>query len=263
MSKKLFDDIRARVPALAAEVKGRLPKSLDELKANLPTLGEIKAKASNLRLVDFDDIDNRYLAQPPRIERCLAPIRQSLARARLTGGRMLEIGGRNNPLKEHFPEFEYHALDLSPDVTPGLDVIVADITACPEIPSGSFDLIISVDVFEHIDKPWLAAAEISRLLKPGGVTGHSTLFSWRYHPCPIDYWRFTPEALKSLFPELKPLHAEFDYAERRRNVDKVSRRGAPPDELGGWRENVRVHYVGFKPVIPLNSPRRLRKTARA
>ena len=39
--------------------------------------------------------------------------------------------------------------------------------------------------------PWLAAAEIARILKPGGLAITHTLFSWRNHPCPIDYWRFS------------------------------------------------------------------------
>lgn len=207
------------------------------------------------RLVDLAKIDELYKAAPSRRERCLAVFQAALDRAGLTGGRLLEIGGRRNPLKEHFPGFEYHALDIADGFSRDVEVIVADITGCPEIPSKSYDAIFSIDVFEHIDKPWLAAAEITRLLKNGGVTAHSTLFSWRYHPCPIDYWRYSPAALKSLFPNLKALHATFDYSERRRNVTTVSRRGEPPDELGGWRENVRVHYAGMKPARKRKRPR--------
>lgn len=34
---------------------------------------------------------------------------------------------------------------------------------------GSFDMVISLDVFEHIADPWRAFAEVQRVLKPGGV----------------------------------------------------------------------------------------------
>jgi 2-polyprenyl-3-methyl-5-hydroxy-6-metoxy-1,4-benzoquinol methylase len=34
--------------------------------------------------------------------------------------------------------------------------------------SESFSLIICNSVLEHVDKPWLMAEQLSRLLKPGG-----------------------------------------------------------------------------------------------
>ncbi len=108
--------------------------------------------------------------------------------------------------------------------------------------------MLSVDVFEHIDRPWLAAAEIGRILAPGGLAYTSTLFSWRYHPCPIDYWRYTPEALEFLFGELIMLEKGFDLTERRRDVRKKAKDDPMAlDAMGGWRENVRVFHAGLKP----------------
>ena len=183
----------------------------------------------------------------PRWERIHKITKQALAEAQLTGGQMLEIGGRLNPRHEDFPEFSYHALDLedAPGAK-GVKVAVGDITDCPHIPDESYDFIFSLDVFEHIDKPWKAASEIQRLLKPGGVTVHSTLFSWRYHPCPIDYWRFSAEGLKSLFDELDCVHAALDYTERRRDLRGRHGNKVAADAFGGWRENVRVNYAGIK-----------------
>src|SRR5581483_8934063 len=80
-------------------------------------------------------------------------------------------------------------LDLTAGNVP--DTLQADITNCPQIPDASYDIVISCDVFEHIDRPWLAAAEISRILRPGGIVLTRTVWSWRNHPCPIDYWRFS------------------------------------------------------------------------
>ena len=160
---------------------------------------------------------------------------------------MLEVGGRMNPRDKDFPMFTYHSLDL--DGAPGgvSNTMIGDLTDCPHIPDESFDFIFSFDVFEHIDKPWLAAAETQRLLRPGGVTVHSTLFSWRYHPCPIDYWRYTAEGLRSLFGDLECLHSAFDFTERRRDVRGQGGNAVAPDSFGGWRENVRVNYAGRKP----------------
>jgi SAM-dependent methyltransferase len=214
--------------------------------AHLVRSGVAAFRGAPDRLFDLDAFDRAQHGAPPRWDRCAALMRAAMERAGVREGRLLEIGGRKKPLRRFFPDFDYVALDMAEDVTPGFDIIVADITSCPQIPSKSFDVIISLDVFEHIDRPWLAAAEITRLLKPGGVTAHSTLFSWRYHPCPIDYWRFSPAGLRSLFPRLKCLNASFDYSERRFNMTKVSRHGIGLDELGGWRENVRVHYAGMR-----------------
>lgn len=179
-----------------------------------------------------------------RHERIGAHLTRLCADAGVTGGRVLEIGGRENPHREEFPGFEYLNLDLT-ETGPG--VLLGDITNCPEIPSGSFDVIISVDVFEHVKEPWKAAAEITRLLRPGGFTYHSTLFSWRYHPCPADYWRYTPDALMFLFRDLELVRCDFDAVERRRNLLGKGRFRLTPDELGGWRENWRVFYAGVKP----------------
>ncbi|MDJ0826665.1 MAG: methyltransferase domain-containing protein [Rhodobacter sp.] len=183
---------------------------------------------------------------PLRWERVKKVASDALASANLRGGKMLEIGGRRNPRDKAFPGFEYYALDL--DGAPGAKtkVMVGDITECPQIESESIDFIFSLDVFEHIAKPWLAGAEIQRILRPGGVTVHSTLFSWRYHPCPIDYWRYSAEGLRSLFPDLLCLYSDFDAAERRRDIRGKDGNKVEIDALGGWRENVRVHYAGLK-----------------
>ena len=75
--------------------------------------------------------------------------------------------------------------------------------------------MFSSDVFEHIDRPWLAAQEIARILRPGGIAITHTLFSWRNHPCPIDYWRYSAECLEFLFGDLTCLEKGYDLSQRR------------------------------------------------
>ena len=189
-------------------------------------------------------LENLYKEFPDRHDRIAQHMMRMLSQAGISGGRVLEIGGRADPHHEQFVNFEYLNLDLE-ETGPG--VVRGDITNCPELASQSFDAIISVDVFEHIREPWLAAREITRLLRPGGFTYHSTLFSWRYHPCPVDYWRYTPDALSFLFSDLEVMRAEFDSLERRRNLLGRGRFKLEPDAFGGWRENWRVFYAGVKP----------------
>ena len=70
-------------------------------------------------------------------------------------------------------------------------MIYGDICDCPQIPDESYDIVFSTSVFEHIKEPWKAAKECVRITKKGGINVHLTLFSWRYHPVPVDcfvYW---------------------------------------------------------------------------
>jgi hypothetical protein len=65
---------------------------------------------------------------------------------------------------------------------------------------------------------------------------------------PVDFWRYTPDALTFLFDELNVVECDFDLVERRRDMRKKSTRDPMPiDALGGWRENVRVFHAGVKP----------------
>jgi len=189
-------------------------------------------------------VQDRHLALPKRHFRIGDSIEAFFGEEGLESGRILEVGGKDYPYRERFSGFDYTHLDIEKTAE---DVLVGDITGCPHIPDASFDAIISVDVFEHIDRPWLAAEEIMRLLKPGGLTYHSTIFSWRYHPVPIDFWRFTPDALRFLFDALEHVDSGFDDLERRRNIFGMGSSRIEPDAFGGWRENWRVFYAGRKP----------------
>jgi SAM-dependent methyltransferase len=175
-------------------------------------------------------------------------------------GDVLEIGGHHasQSAAKLFsqPRWNYHDLNLRPSDIP--ETIVADITDCRAVVSDeSFDLVVSSSVFEHIDRPWLAAAEISRILKPGGLAITWTVWAWRYHPCPIDYWRFSPDCLSFLFADLDVLETAFDLRIRRHSKTGRLRSGqdsVPLDKLGGWREHWGVYCVARKgdgPAVPL------------
>ncbi|WP_375485232.1 methyltransferase domain-containing protein [uncultured Jatrophihabitans sp.] len=206
----------------------------------------LRRSPAQARLAQLTVLENEWRGAGVRDDRINGHLRRLLATCGVTNGRVLEIGGRRHPRGHVFGAgFDYLNLDLehSDERT-----VVGDITACPEIADASFDVVVSVDVFEHLDRPWLAAEEITRILAPGGLSYTSTLFSWRYHPCPIDYYRYTPDALAFLFGGLDVIEQGFDTTERRRDVRKKAARDPMPlDALGGWRENVRVFHAGRKP----------------
>lgn len=105
-----------------------------------------------------------------------------------------------------------------------------------------FDVIYSNNVFEHLKKPWVAAENIFKMLKGGGIVVTITQFSIRYHECPADYFRYSHIGLNSLFEEsgeVKILESGYDISGRRNNWQG---RGCendivPVDKFGAWREN--------------------------
>lgn len=201
------------------------------------------------RLDEADRLSSEWKLSPGRNTRIEERLRQVLELSAVRGGDVLEIGARKRPRLSLFPEptWRYTVLDIV-DCDSGVPTLIADITSCPELPDESFDVIVSVDVFEHLNRPWLAAEEITRLLRPGGVVFTSTLFAWRYHPVPIDYWRFTPPCLEFLFGDLVTVLSEFDVTERRRSLQgRGERDRVPEDALGAFRENWRVNHAARRP----------------
>lgn len=104
-----------------------------------------------------------------------------------------------------FPDSEILGIDIEPG--PGVDV-VHDITKDTE-DLGEHDLVICCSVMEHVDKPWEAALNIAKMVKPLGHVFLSVPWIWRYHPYPDDYWRMSVSGLKVLFPGFSWCHEAY------------------------------------------------------
>ncbi len=57
-------------------------------------------------------------------------------------------------------------------------------------------------MLEHVRRPWVAAENIQRLLRPGGLCYVGVPWVQAYHGFPNDYWRFSFPALLELFAGL-------------------------------------------------------------
>ena len=82
---------------------------------------------------------------------------------------------------------------------PGVDV-VASANALP-FADGTFDGAVNESLLEHVPNPRAVAAEIMRVVKPGGYIYTSAPFIHPFHASPDDFNRFTRSGLKELFPE--------------------------------------------------------------
>lgn len=114
---------------------------------------------------------------------------------------------KNWSLRELFPDAKWTGIDMQ--AGRGVDV-VHDLTAGPliteifDVPALSrYATVFLLSVLEHVDKPWKLAENIEHMLFPGGVLFVSVPWCWRYHAHPHDYWRMSPDAVKSLFPSLE------------------------------------------------------------
>ncbi|MEO7178372.1 MAG: methyltransferase domain-containing protein [Allosphingosinicella sp.] len=119
-------------------------------------------------------------------------VRPRAGRTLIVGSRLYE--GREDRRGRYPPFPVCVGLDMQPG--PGVD-LVHDLE---ERLVGSFDHVECLSVLEHARRPWLVAANIERLLVPGGTLFVSAPFVHRVHAYPNDYFRFTPAGVESLFP---------------------------------------------------------------
>jgi SAM-dependent methyltransferase len=59
-----------------------------------------------------------------------------------------------------------------------------------------------------VEYPHKAMAEVHRIVKPGGMAVISSVMNFPVHDHPSDYWRFTPEAFRSLLKAFDSSYVE-------------------------------------------------------
>lgn len=121
---------------------------------------------------------------------------------------MLEVGshdyGSTQNIRSLFADADYTGIDMNPG--PGVDLALDLTRPFDEIDNAlggrRFGAIFCLSVLEHCDQPFVMADNMTRLLVPGGQIYLSVPFAWKFHGYPSDYWRFTHEGVKKLFPGL-------------------------------------------------------------
>lgn len=114
-------------------------------------------------------------------------------------GRTLIVGSQVYKDKEDRRRRYNDAVGIDMLAGPGVD-IVADLEEKLPDQLGKFDHVECMSVLEHSRRPWLLAANVERLMAPGATLFVSVPFIWRIHAYPSDYWRLTPEGIRSIFP---------------------------------------------------------------
>ncbi|OHA30082.1 MAG: hypothetical protein A3G52_02280 [Candidatus Taylorbacteria bacterium RIFCSPLOWO2_12_FULL_43_20] len=126
--------------------------------------------------------------------------------AHFVSGKTLDFGAGSakyrNLIVPHTSEY------ITFDMIKGTNIDVVGDALNPPFPNNHFDTVISTQVLEHVEKPWIMVSEIGRILKPGGVCIITAPFMAPYHADPHDFFRFTIEGLASLF-----VNNEFEIIE--------------------------------------------------
>lgn len=122
-----------------------------------------------------------------------------------TDGPVLEVGSKEYGSTASFRDFysgaEYVGLDMAEGA--GVDLVTDLTKTIGPLKERHFALGICCSVLEHVAKPWLFAANLTRVIRPGGVLYMSVPWVWRYHAYPDDYFRFSHRGVISLFEEFE------------------------------------------------------------
>lgn len=136
---------------------------------------------------------------------------------------LISITKKTLPIRDPIYEFgslqvprQEELADLRP-LFPGRKYVGADIREGPgvdrllnlhdiDLPSESVGTVLCLDTLEHVEYPHKALEEIHRILVSDGIAVITSVMDFPIHDYPYDYWRFTPEAFRSI---LKPFSHSF------------------------------------------------------
>src|SRR5262245_60287595 len=135
--------------------------------------------------------------------------------ATAASGRLLDVGVGDRPYADLFAPYvsryvgvEYPPAceNLAPGVTRRLHAGLGIVdTWCDghHLPfaDGTFDTVLSLEVFEHVPDPDRMLAEMHRVLRPGGKLLVTVPFLSLQHALPYDFWRYTPQGLRAMLED--------------------------------------------------------------
>ncbi len=127
----------------------------------------------------------------------LAPMWRALTRVLPTlRGRVVDVGCGTKPYRPLFSPAVTDYVGVDREGAPDADV-AGDAHALP-FDDAIFDAGVSFQVFEHLERPGAALAELARVVAPGGDVVITVPGVWPAHEVPRDFWRFTRWGLLAL-----------------------------------------------------------------
>jgi len=117
------------------------------------------------------------------------------------GVTILEIGSKEvtgkSIIKPKLLKAKYIGIDISEGEN--VDIVCDAHELSKFVKKNSIDCVYSASVFEHLYAPWIVAEEISKILKKGGYVCIETVFNFKTHERPWNFFHFSDLGLKVLF----------------------------------------------------------------
>lgn len=97
---------------------------------------------------------------------------------------------------------------------PNVDIVLQHPYDWSSLETDSFDVIVSGQAFEHTEFFWITFAEMTRVLKKGGLLCVIAPNGFAEHRYPVDCYRFFSDGMIALarYVNLEPLHAHTNCA---------------------------------------------------
>ena len=161
-----------------------------------------------------------------------------------------EFGSRRMVGQEESANIRHMFTDanyVGADYIDGLGVdVVLDIRSI-DLPDSSIGTFICTEVLEHVDRPFEAMKEISRVLKEDGLLVLTAPMNLEIHGSPYDYWRFTPQGFQALLKDFRFKRISFGgkenfpdtvvaLASKSESLDEAAVNKVFNDWEGTWRK---------------------------
>lgn len=167
--------------------------------------------------------------------------------------KVLDVGSYevNGSYKHLFPNeyFDYTGLDM--EAGPNVDIVLDNPYNWDKIETDSFDIVISGQTFEHAEFFWITMAEMTRVLKKGGLMCIIAPNGFREHRFPVDCYRFFTDGLVALarYVSLEPLHAHTNLAPNEKQKDWYSKSRADSMLIARKNYSGNAKYVDLKTYV--------------
>lgn len=125
--------------------------------------------------------------------------------------KILDVGAGHGDFADIFEGRHYFSLDIFPYAE--VDLVVDLAQECP-FAEGTFDVVVLMNVLEHVYENRELIKNIGKVLRPGGQLIITVPFLLKVHQAPFDFSRYTPYYLTQLAEEsgflVKNLDGYFD-----------------------------------------------------
>lgn len=132
--------------------------------------------------------------------------------------KVLDVGSYdvNGCYKTFFSDEKYVYTGLDMSSGPNVDLVPKNPYNWVELPDNAFDIVISGQALEHIEFFWVTVAEMTRVLKKGGLLCIIAPRGFERHRYPVDCYRFDADGMLALarYCNLEPLHVSTNLAPR-------------------------------------------------